>query len=185
VKCEFNWLGTSSWNIISWGTLPRSHANPTSPCLVRALRRRVAGCRGRLRQRPSLRLCCGSSLSRSPRLRFFFPVIFFKNLVCCNEFFFSCCAAYCCDFNFFLILGGGGGGLSVAGSRWSGEGFASSENPEQEDWEHALCMLRGSGARWGYGKRFSIGFGGTYHFRSLGGLWILLLAWWWLWWSDI
>lgn len=103
-------LGTSSWNIISWGTLPRSHANPTSPCLVRALRRRVAGCRGRLRQRPSLRLCCGSSLSRSPRLRFFFPVIFKKKLVCCNEFFFSCCAAYCCDFNFFLILGGGGGG---------------------------------------------------------------------------
>ncbi len=66
--------------------------------------------------------------------------------------------------------------MSVAGSRWSGEGFASSENPEQENWEHALCMLRGSGARWGYGKRFSIGFGGTYHFRSLGGLWILLLA---------
>lgn len=73
LKCEFNLLGTSSWNIISWGTVPGSHANPTSPSLVRALRRRVVGCRGRLRQRPSLlRSCCCISLSRSPKLRFFF-----------------------------------------------------------------------------------------------------------------
>jgi hypothetical protein len=147
---------------------------PPFPCLVRALPDDgVVGCRGRLRQRPSLRLCCCCSKAFALSRASFFFVFFFPSLI--FIFIFSVLQRVLLlllrslllslkkKSNFFF--GGGEVSLDRGGVE---KGLRVQRILNKRIGKTPCCMLGGSGARWGYGKRFSIGFGGTYHFRSLG-----------------
>jgi hypothetical protein len=178
-KVPFQFLGNfSSWNIISWGTVPGSHANPASPCLVRALpttRRGLSRTPATKTESSFVLLFFDFALSQASIFYFF---IYF--LVCCSDFFFSCCAAYCCHNLFFLIFFCGG-----KKCRWI-----------EVEWRR-VCEFRESWTR-GLGTRLDVHAGGKWskmgiweaflnwlrRYISLSFsrcLWILLLPWWWLW----